>query len=304
MTTTSLIAPASEAVPVHAMRALKAWSAIAFAAALTLCMQGYQFGESNHTVYLLDALHRLRPELLANDWFTTQTFQYHALFGLLTIELMRLHILEPAFLVGYLALVILMYRGWWRLVQALGGGVRVFVTSVVLFHVAAAGTGLGMYQFLQDSSFLPSNISAIALLWAIVLWLEKRHVAACVAMGVAAAFHLNYALIVVGMWAVLFSFDFRRRRFDRAFWLGGGVSLAEFVDLYVRLRHPHHYDPSSWPMWLWLSFILPLPPAVWMFVSLKRTGRMTHAWEQMARIFLMFCLILVGALLAAGITYA
>src|SRR5205823_15069189 len=61
---------------------------------------------------------------------------------------------------------------------------------------------------------------------------------------------------------------------------------------------------SSWPMWLWLSFVLPIPPAVWMFVTLKRTGRMTYAWKQTARIFLMFCLILIGALLAAGITYA
>src|SRR4051794_41380200 len=57
--------------------------AVAFACALTLCVQGYQFGQSNHTVYLLDPLRRAHPELLKNDWFTTQTLQYHALFGLL-----------------------------------------------------------------------------------------------------------------------------------------------------------------------------------------------------------------------------
>ena len=31
--------------------------AIAFAVAMTFAIQGYQFGHSNHTVYLLDALH-------------------------------------------------------------------------------------------------------------------------------------------------------------------------------------------------------------------------------------------------------
>ena len=40
---------------------VKAVGAILFACALTLCMGGYQFGESNHTVYLLDALRHVHP---------------------------------------------------------------------------------------------------------------------------------------------------------------------------------------------------------------------------------------------------
>src|SRR5678816_3341797 len=88
---------------------------IAFAIALNFAVQSYQFGYSNHTVYLLDALHRVHPELLRNDWFTTQTFQYHALFGILTRGLMRLGICEPAFAVGYVALLVAMHTAWWRL---------------------------------------------------------------------------------------------------------------------------------------------------------------------------------------------
>src|SRR5438067_13602038 len=88
--------------------------ALVIGISITLCVQGYQFGRSNHTVYLLDALHRSDPALLARDWFTTQTFQYHAIFGLITRALMRVGLLEPGFLVGYLALVFGFHLGWIR----------------------------------------------------------------------------------------------------------------------------------------------------------------------------------------------
>ena len=80
--------------------------AIAFGVAMSLCVYGYQFGQSNHTVYLLDAIHRADPSVLAGDWFTTQTFQYHAVFGWITRGLMRAGILELGFGLGYLVIVI------------------------------------------------------------------------------------------------------------------------------------------------------------------------------------------------------
>src|SRR5687768_8462856 len=69
---------------------IEAVLAVAFGVALTLSMQGYQFGRSNHTVYLIDALRHTSPHLLGNDWFATQTLHYHAAFGLLTRALMKL----------------------------------------------------------------------------------------------------------------------------------------------------------------------------------------------------------------------
>jgi hypothetical protein len=81
--------------------------------ALTVAIQGYQFGKSNHTVYLLDALRHLTPGALQHDWFVTQTLQYHAAFGLLTRALASAGLLKPGFLVGYLALLLLLHGGWW-----------------------------------------------------------------------------------------------------------------------------------------------------------------------------------------------
>src|SRR5438093_13608198 len=94
--------------------------ALVIGISITLCVYGYQFGQSNHTICLLDALHRSDPKILARDWFTTQTFQYHAAFGWLTFALMKLHALETGFLVGYLALAIAFHIAWLRLVILLG----------------------------------------------------------------------------------------------------------------------------------------------------------------------------------------
>jgi hypothetical protein len=88
---------------------------VIFGVALTLAIQGYQFGKSNHTVYLLDALRASSPDLLANDWFTTQTFHYRAAFGVLTRAMMQVGILESGSLVAYLALVVLFHLAWLRI---------------------------------------------------------------------------------------------------------------------------------------------------------------------------------------------
>ena len=63
---------------------------VALGCALTLAIHNYRFGEGNHTIYLLDALRRAEPQLLRRDWFTTQTLQYHAVFGWISHKLIEL----------------------------------------------------------------------------------------------------------------------------------------------------------------------------------------------------------------------
>ena len=58
------------------------------------------------------------------------------------------------------------------------------------------------------------------------------------------------------------------------------MPLDQFVDIYVRLRHPHHYDPSSWPPWLWLSFLFPLTLAAALWMWRTRQNRLTDTWRE------------------------
>jgi len=304
---------------------IEAVLAIGFGVALTLAMQGYQFGRSNHTVYLIDALRHASPHLLQNDWFATQTLHYHAAFGLMTRALMKLGVIEPAFLLGHVALAVLLHAAWWRIVRALGGGAAAFVISEILFHISAAGTGLGMYQFLQDGAFLPSNIASVAMLWGISLWLSGRRAWSALLFGVSGLFHLNYAIVAPALWVLLAATAWWRdgRRPTGLEWLGAvamielclmnavpaaiviarrgpGMPLAEFIDVYVHLRHPHHYAPLAWPAWLWISLLWPLPLA-WLFF---RDARGTVPAEQVGQIVMIVLLLLVIAFLGAGVWYA
>jgi hypothetical protein len=328
--------------------------ALCLGAAITLCVQGYQFGRSNHTVYLLDALHRSDPTILANDWFTTQTFQYHAVFGLLTRGLMRVGLLEPGFLVAYLALVALFHVAWMRIVAALGGDLKTYLVSVLLYYLSAGGTGLGVYEFFQDGSFLPSNVANVAMLWAVYLWIEDRPIGSGASFGVAGIFHLNHAIAGAVFWCALSgprSLWERVRvrgcelatRFDSdgrspppspegrgrsgpvllgsvlalapclaniafAAILGlrhraGALSLGEFVDLYVRLRHPHHYDPRAWPAALWVAFLWPLPLAVMARQLLCRRTELRPFVRRATHVVLIFAAMNVFALVGAGVFY-
>jgi hypothetical protein len=77
----------------------------------------------------------------------------------------------------------------------------------------------------------------------------------------------------------------------------GSMPLAEFIDLYVRLRHPHHYEPSSWPVGLWLSFLWPLPFAL----GLLRGG--DERKRRAGQVFAFVLVLQVVALLGAGVWF-
>src|SRR4051794_32944734 len=81
----------------------------------TLLVGGYQFGLSNHTVYLIDPLRQNNPQILANDWWSTATLQYHSVFSTISAALMRWGIIQPVFLIGYFALVVFFHLAWWKL---------------------------------------------------------------------------------------------------------------------------------------------------------------------------------------------
>ncbi|MCS7033830.1 MAG: hypothetical protein NZ561_07525, partial [Phycisphaerae bacterium] len=268
--------------------------ALMLGVAVNLVVNGYQFGLSNHSVYLIDALRRSEPALLANDWFYTQTFQYHSVFGWLTALLLQAGILEPAFALIYAGLLVGLHGSWRALVGMLGGGDREYLLSVVLYFLSAGGIGLGTYQFLQDSCVLASNVANVAMFAGVVAWIGNRRLLGAVLLAMSGIFHLNHAVVVLFIYFAMAVYDNRRqplRWLQPAFLAAtaiicmaaaanlapavqaklsrpGGMPLSEFVDLYVKLRHPHHYDPASWPFALWLAFCIWLPPAgAWMLLT-------------------------------------
>lgn len=315
--------------------------AITIGAMLSLCVSGYQFGRGNHHVYLLDALRVVDTQLLSQDWFTSSTLQYHLVFTQMTAALARAGLLEQAFFVGQLLLLATWHIAWLLLTRALGGGRVTYLLSVVLFTASAGGISVGAYQFLQDSCFLPSNVANVALLWAIVLWARNRLRTAGACVGLAGLFHLNHAVVGLGLWYGLNAWELLthgrsiRATFGR-YRLAGLVSgtllatapcllnlgvamyvklqqtaslpLDEFVELYVRFRHAHHFDPTSWPVGLWLSFLWPMPfvPAMWL-LRFRRARRPASPRRLVRRrigeVFIVIAAANALALLTAGVWY-
>jgi len=296
---------------------------------ITLAVRGYRFGESNHAVYLVDALRRLDPSLLRNDWWANSTLQYHFAFNAMTAALMRAGVLEPAFLAGYLLLAVLLHVAWRGIVMRLGGSNGTYLVSVFLFYVLAGGVGLGMYHFLQDSAFLPSNIANVAMLWGLYFWISGMPASAGVCLGVAGLFHINHAVVGIGLWTAATPFEARRVP-GRSWWVGtlallalvavqvvpavrvvlsrsGKLPTDEFVDLFVRLRHPHHFDPSTWHWGIWLAFLAPIAPAVIAARSpaARQSGpQIFEARRRAAAMFNFFLAMTCFALLTAGFWFA
>lgn len=324
--------------------------AVIFGMVMLLCLRGYQFGHSNHNVYLIDGLFRASDhKLLANDWFTTQTFQYHAFFGIFTEQLMRWNLLEPAFLIGYIALAFLMNLAWYRLVLLLGGTRMTYLISLLLFYISAAGVGLGVFEFMQDSSFLPSNIANVAMLWGIYLFIARKWVWAGLWMALAGIFHLHHAIVGGGLWSAMLFWmmldsrretgSFLRPLGDRRLLIGTALALIpgslntgiaflgamhqtssmpldHFVELFCRMRHPHHYYPASWPAALWIVFFWAFPLTWWAWKirprlklsSLRSTLAppqhvVDQAWIQATRIFILLTIAIVIAIVFAGIIF-
>ena len=299
------------------------WLAVIAGSAITLAVCGYQFGRSNHAVYLLEPMRLNDPTLLANDWWCASTLQYHGLFSRMSALLMRLNALQSAFIVMYLTLVALFHLAWWRITSLLGGGRSAYFASILLFYISAAGFGLGMYHVFQDSALLPSNIASVAMAWAIASWIGGRTILSAVCFGISGAFHLNYAIMGMILWPIL---AFVSIRSNNARWRDvaiaalalvclcsisivpavgpiferrGNLPLREFVDYYVRVRHPHHYDPSTWHPLLWLSYVWPFPLAAWYFKQ-QRDHPPTRKAGLLIVLFLSTQLL---ALLCAGVWY-
>lgn len=299
------------------------WIAVVAGAAITLAVCGYQLGRSNHAVYLLEPLRQADPTLLRNDWWCSSTLQYHGVFGRFSAWLMRLGALPAAFFVIYLTLVALFHLAWWRITTLLGGGRGAYLASIAAFYLSAAGFGLGMYHVFQDSALLPSNLANVAVFWALAAWIGGRAMLGGSCLGIAGALHLNYAIAALILWPVLIGWVILgekprwRDLLIGSITLGalclmsivpalrivlerrGALPLSEFIDLYVRIRHPHHYDPSSWHPLLWVSFLWPFPLVAWQWRGWHDHPPTRRALQL---IVLLLCTQAV-ALIGAGIWY-
>jgi hypothetical protein len=76
------------------------------------------------------------------------------------------------------------------------------------------------------------------------------------------------------------------------------LPLGDFIDLYVRLRHAHHYNPRAWSILFWFGFLWPIPLAL---VAFRRAT--DEAANRLVAIFHFFLALQIVALVLAGFWY-
>jgi hypothetical protein len=233
---------------------------------------------------------------------------------------LRLGIAEVGFFAIFLTLVTALSWAWWRLIRSGGGAVAAFLFSVVLYHALLGDRALGFYSLLQDGQFNAGNVAAVGLVCGLAMMLEKRLMPAAIFFGISGAFHLNYSVVLPPLWLLLVWRSGIRGRplvmtslvailpacLNVGLALPAKLSAAEsdatmawFVQTYVELRHPHHYQPLVWPWWVWSLFVLPSLTAAAVFRRPSRADR--------TRLLKVAWLYLLGlqviALLLAGVWY-
>lgn len=175
---------------------------IALGAALALAY-GSPYGANNQVTYLLDPLARAFPELFHRDWFVTDMHHYHVAFGYLGEPLYRL---DPdgavAFGLAQLVTMVATFAAIYGVVMTVTERARLAIfAGLVGVLVLGGGRSLGG-SYLFAGYLQPSSFATLAWLVAMIAWLRERRFAAGIALAIGAVFHLNYAVLGIGVFGL------------------------------------------------------------------------------------------------------
>lgn len=260
------------------------WLAVGALALFIAIANGLTFGDSrsNQSVYLIEGLRRVHPDLWANDWWATQTTQYHVVFNWLVELLARLGGLAWGLAALNVACVALLVVLAWLLLRDLRppAALATFGLLAVVFFVGDESESAG-WTYLYTRALQPSTIGAVALIGGALAFLRQRFMLSGLCVAVAGAMHANYLIaggLLFGLAHLLLGWRDLVPRMFRQQLLPvmvlaihaplilevAGIDLsaavrAEASALLVKLQH-YHYLPATFGDEL-------LAPAGWLLIA-------------------------------------
>lgn len=245
---------------------------------------GEPFGTKNQQTYLLDGMRVAYPELWRNDWFVAHNHHYHVAFAYLTAPLFAL---DPAGAVSigiaHIVVTVVTFAAIYGLIAAVIVRARLITfAGVVGLVLLGGGRALGG-SYLWAGYIQPSSFATLGWLVAMNAWIRDRPLLAGLALAAGAAFHLNYAVLGVGIFLLceLATHGFRARRmamllapsllviavFLPTLFASSQSSEPELaLDVLVQVVFPSHFKPvrlhlELWSLVGWLLIALALRPA-------------------------------------------
>lgn len=242
---------------------------------------GRGFGFSDQDEFLPWLLARTQPEVLAQDWYvSTQQAAFNVRSGFVTLleipaGLFGIEaVVETFYVVAVLALVVAIFE----IARGLGAGnLAASVGTLVAVAITPRWTLGG--NAAASSMLVPSLAAWAICLWAVVLCLRRRYLAAGVLVGLAAWVQILVASQTgaILLLALLLTGPATRREVLRfvvpslilalpvvGLLVSAGTGLpADSFDILARIRAPHHYLPSAFPVSDYVQFALLSVAGVW-----------------------------------------
>ena len=261
---------------------------------------GLSFGNvGNQGTYLVQGLRLARPELLATDWWATETLHYHQAFSLIVYLADQLGplpwtlaIINALTIAAGLAVLLALIR---QLEPR--GSLSAFLLLLVLVALDRTGSAGETYVFsggLQASSF-----SALGLLLGIVCFLRGAFLQSGAWLAVSGAFHLNFLVLgfpAFGIAHAMLGWRGLIRRGIAQFALCSlplALALPNLLesalsenaalarDILIHVRAPHHYLTSNFAWDL-------LPLAGWILLGSAALGSVSGQSDTKRRFAALF----------------
>ncbi len=257
---------------------------------------GFTYGVNNQVAYMLHALRLLDPSVLATDWYTVHTLDYHPAFAYLAWFLLRVGG-RDGWGVG-IATVVAAAGGamcvYWLARRLLPRAIALPSFLLTLLAMVATGTRELASTYVFDPIFQPSTVASVALLASLAPFVEGRWLFSGILLALAGLFHANYLLLGIaafGIAHVLLGRDDMWQRLLRHLGPSFVVLLllspviiaaarapdaARAQQILFEIRSPHHYRVRDYvndffPLLAWHTLGLAL--AGWLFQTGRGRGR-------------------------------
>jgi hypothetical protein len=264
---------------------------------------GFTYGVNNQTCYMLHGLRLLDPGLFANDWYTSQTLNFHPTFGYLAWLLLAIGG-RGGWAVG-IADVVAAAGGafcvYWTARSLLPGPVALAAFLLTITTMVVTGTRELADSYVFDPIFQPSTVASLAFIAAIPPFVRGRWLLSGVMLAISGLFHANYlalGLVAFGIGHLLLGVeDLKSRSLENRalrqlgpsvvallilsplFLKAAGGSAADVAraqHILFDIRGPHHYHPRGFvgdffPMLAWHTLALAL--GGWLFRREGGSGR-------------------------------
>lgn len=186
---------------------------------VTVYFAGYHFGTFDQTIHIPFLKKFVDPSLYPNNPFLELRNQHYSYFWFLFQPFYRAGILEIALFVGHLIATYATFWGLWLLSFTLFRSPLAALLTVVTFiwpHMGFAGFPVFEFSLLNRTAVLPG------LIFAVILFLNRRYILAYGLLGFLYNFHVISVQFVLAMFLLASFIEFRRLGWRN---LAGGLAL-------------------------------------------------------------------------------